>query len=723
MSESTLIAEPPGTASAQGDAVPFWRRPRRLRRQITGTLVATALVSVVLFGTLNYVAADRLLLDGTEDQLADLAQARARSIEHAATRAIGRIAISASDRAIVRALDDFDAAFDDLADVSLSAEQADTLEQFYVERVVEPINSLDVVEIELADVLPSTDAGRWVQYHYALPDRPGAVASTSYDDAVAVHQEYLASLAETFESSDLLLVDGDGRIVYSTARGIDLGTSLSGGPYADGTLAELVLDRLDRVRAGEALLTSMSIYVPARAEPVLFGAASIRDGTEVIGTLAVRLDVAALDAIVSAGVDVEDAGLGDGDTYIVSATGLLQSTPRAWERDRAGYLDDIDDAEGIRIVEALGSPTGVQRILTDPVVTAIEGDDFVGRTTNALDRPVYSAATSIDVAGVEWVVVTETPLDDARKPLFDYLRRMAVVVAVIVTIATIVGFLLARRLTRPIPVAVQAARAVAEGERTLDLPDLRNDEFGDLGRRLIRTADTLSRQERALEAEFERKRQLLLSVLPPHLVRDDGAVSGSGDRVDTATVIAVAIDTLVTDLDPVDLAEALAATVDIAEGLAVTHDVDRIRVAADRSLFVSGAGTPDDGVDVGLAFAAALADGLHEFSERTSLEFTTHIGLSTGPIATGVLAQGNLTFAAWGEPVRRALAISALADTDEILVDAGTADAAGDAWTLVAADDVIDLDGQSMAVLRLVLPDHVDDLAAQRDRPVAEPAG
>jgi class 3 adenylate cyclase len=206
-------------------------------------------------------------------------------------------------------------------------------------------------------------------------------------------------------------------------------------------------------------------------------------------------------------------------------------------------------------------------------------------------------------------------------------------------------------------------------------------------------------------------------------VRDDGAVSGSGDRVDTATVIAVAIDTLVTDLDPVDLAEALAATVDIAEGLAVTHDVDRIRVAADRSLFVSGAGTPDDGVDVGLAFAAALADGLHEFSERTSLEFTTHIGLSTGPIATGVLAQGNLTFAAWGEPVRRALAISALADTDEILVDAGTADAAGDAWTLVAADDVIDLDGQSMAVLRLVLPDHVDDLAAQRDRPVAEPAG
>ena len=85
-------------------------------------------------------------------------------------------------------------------------------------------------------------------------------------------------------------------------------------------------------------------------------------------------------------------------------------------------------------------------------------------------------------------------------------QRVALFWKVIVLIALSAGFLLARRLTRPIPVAVRAARAVADGERELDLPDLRNDEFGDLGRRLIRTADTLSRQERALEAEFERKR-------------------------------------------------------------------------------------------------------------------------------------------------------------------------------------------------------------------------
>lgn len=714
---SDAIPEP----TPQARWVPFWRRPRRLRRHITATLVATALVSVVLFGALNYVAADRLLLDGTQEQLVGLADTKARSIDRSATRVIARVATTAADRGIVRAVEDLTAGFDDLAAVGVTPEQEATLERSYTERVIEPINDLGVVEVTLDDVLPTTDAGRWVQYHYTVPDQPRAQPPTTFDEAVADHEDYLAALAATFPGGDVLLVDRDGRIVYTGERSIDLGTSLVTGPYADSTLARLVLDRLDRVRAGDALLSPMSVYVPASARPVLFAAASIRDGTEVIGTLAVRIDVEALDTIVAAGVDVENAGLGDSDSYVVAATGLLQTTPLSWDRDPDAYLDDIEDAETRQLVEALGSPTGVQRITTEPVVSAVEGDDFVGRTTNGLGRNVYSAATSIDVAGVEWIVVTETPLQDAREPLFDYLRRMAVVVAVIVLIALIAGFLLARRLTRPIPVAVRAARAVADGERELDLPDLRNDEFGDLGRRLVRTADTLSRQERALEAEFERKRELLLSVLPPYLVRDDGAVSGSGHRVDTATVVSVVIDTGTLDLDDADLSEALAAIVDIAERLATVHEVDRVRVAADRSLFVSGGGTPDDGVEAGLDFAAALADEFHGLSERTSVEFTTHIGVSTGSIATGVLAQGSLTFAAWGEPVRRALAISALASRDEILVDASSARVAGDRWTFVAADDVIDLDGQPMDVVRLVPPD--GDRAADRSAEVGEPTG
>jgi methyl-accepting chemotaxis protein len=619
--------------------VPPWRRPRRLRRQITAVLAITALVAVLLFGVLNYVAADRLLVNGTTEQLETVAVNRARSIELGAARFLARVATTAADRSVVSALDDFTAAVED-------------------------------------------------------PGRPGDLTQ---------QEEFLAAVADSYGRGDLLLVDSAGTIVYSADDRVDPGTSLASGPLADTTLATLVLDGLDRVRAGSALVSNVGVGIGDGEPPAMFTAAAIRDGTQVVGTLVVELDAAALDEITTAGVDFDDAGLGDGQSYVVAANRLLQSTPESWRRDRSAYLDDIDDEELRALVEANGSPVGVQPIDTEPVRTALEGEQFVGSTRNALGQPTYASAVSIDVPGVEWVMVTEAPLSDVRRPLFDYLIRMGIVVAVLLPIAALIGFLLARRLTSPIPAAVTAARAVADGERHLDLPVLGNDEFGDLGRRLQRMAERLARQEQALDDEYERKRQLLLSVLPPHLVHDDGRVSGTGDRVDIATVVSMAIDTDAGDLDDDELTDVLATAAELSERLAAERGIDRVRVSADRGLFIAGAGIDDDGADVGLDFAAELAAATAGLAEDTDISFTVHVGVSTGPVATGVLTRGSLTFAAWGEPVRRALAISALSKANEILVDAATIEAAADRWEFVAVDDVVDLDGAPMNVRSLQL--------------------
>ena len=88
------------------ERVPPWRRPRRLRRQITAVLAITALIAVLLFGVLNFVAANRLLVTGTTDQLQTVAASRARSIELGANRFLGRIATTAADRSVVTALED-----------------------------------------------------------------------------------------------------------------------------------------------------------------------------------------------------------------------------------------------------------------------------------------------------------------------------------------------------------------------------------------------------------------------------------------------------------------------------------------------------------------------------------------------------------------------------------------------------------------------------------------
>jgi class 3 adenylate cyclase len=719
---TTVAATPASDDAPEADAapsasVPFWRRPRRLRRQITGTLMAVSLVAIVLFGALNYYAADRLLLDGTTGELESEAVLRAQTTQLGANRLLGRVAAAASDPGVVDALADFVTGFDALDGDSLDAEQSATLEAYYQAFVVDPINELDVTTVTLDDVLPRTDAGRWIQYHYTLPaeardgDAPitSVAGATAYDAAMATQDGFLSSLSDTFGDGDLLLIDTRANVVYSTEQRIDVGTNLGRGPYAGSALASLVTQELGQVRAGEALLTDFNVYLPGGALPVLFAATVIRSGNEIVGTLAVQIPVEVIDGITGTGAAGASTGLDDIDTYIVADDLVLQSTPQAWFDDPERYLESIADPEVRRLVDLLGSPVGLQLVDTEPVRAALDGNPFVGRSKNAEGRTVYSSSTSIDVPGATWVVVTEVPLSVARKPLNQYLIRMGLVAAILLPLAALIGFLLARRLTRPIPIAVAAASAVAAGERHLHLPPLRRDEFGDLGQRLTKMAATLGRQEQALEDEYERKRELLLTVLPPHLVGDDGIVSGTGEFVDVATVIAVSIDTVDAEMDRSDdLADALSVVTATAERLATERGIERIRVAADRSLFVagtdSGTSTGTDGVDDALGFASALAGELRSFADRAGITLAVHIGLSTGQIATGVLSRGNLTYGAWGEPVRRALAISALSNPDEILVDESTVGAAGREWPWEAVDDVVDLDDQPIAVRSLRVP-------------------
>ena len=262
--EPTIDDAPNEAPSA---SVPFWRRPRRLRRQITGTLMAVSLVAIALFGALNYYAADQLLLDGTTGELESEAALRAQTTEVGTNRLLGRVAAAASDPGVVDALADFVAGFDALDGDALDAEQLATLETSYRTLVVDPINELVVTPITVDDVLPRTDTGRWIQYHYTLPaearTRPIGpdVRATAYDMAVATHGDFLSALSGKFRDGDLLLIDARANVVYSTQQRIDLGTNLDSGPYSGfgprlarhrragaGASRRRAPDRLQRVR-------------------------------------------------------------------------------------------------------------------------------------------------------------------------------------------------------------------------------------------------------------------------------------------------------------------------------------------------------------------------------------------------------------------------------------------------------------------------------------------
>lgn len=190
------------------------------------------------------------------------------------------------------------------------------------------------------------------------------------------------------------------------------------------------------------------------------------------------------------------------------------------------------------------------------------------------------------------------------------------------------------------------------------------------------TAD-LAAEERTLAERRHQINELLASVLPPRLVDavHDGALGsselldgalGSTERLDDATVVVLTVE----PADSTELEPAVAAEVaSELERTAVEIGLERTWSSADRHLYLAGLDTHDDArIDLAVRFVAAARDAVHRVGE-----VGLRGALSAGQVAAGVIDDEHVSLGVWGTPVRRALALDAMARPGEILVDAETA--------------------------------------------------
>src|SRR5690606_20607308 len=96
----------------------------------------------------------------------------------------------------------------------ISAAEIEVLESAYAD-VVAPYDAAGVERPEIAQLVPATPAGRYVQYHYVATNPHSAEErerllnagdGTDYSAAHARHHGYLSSLRASIGASDLLLV-------------------------------------------------------------------------------------------------------------------------------------------------------------------------------------------------------------------------------------------------------------------------------------------------------------------------------------------------------------------------------------------------------------------------------------------------------------------------------------------------------------------------------------
>ncbi|MDJ0953977.1 MAG: adenylate/guanylate cyclase domain-containing protein [Acidimicrobiia bacterium] len=704
---------------ANGEAQPA-RRARTLRRSLVITFTAVSLVSVLLLGLLNFYQARNLLTDSVSDQLVNQQRAKAVAIRNGIERLEQTVVVAARSREVIEGVVEFSAAFDEVGQSnSLDPGELQSVRDTY-DIVVDAIANAGLDAPPPDDLIPGSDVGRYLQYHYItantaedrseMADAPGD--RSGYGAVHAVRHPALVQLRSQLGFDDLLLVDTAGNVVYSTDKRLDYATNMTTGPYRTTGVGNAVINGIPAVPIGEAVFVDFEIYLPAEGRPSLFIGAAIRSEARTVGSLLVEVPIETLNTLTIGEADWEATGFGDtGEVYVVGRDQLMRTDSRLWIEDPAEYQRELEkqdyDARLGDLIAIFDSTALLQPVESDAVQEALSGEQFIGRSTNYLGRKSLTSAGPVGSDLLDWVVVAEVAAAEANDPLGAYLARILITGVVLIPIVVLLALLFADRMTKPVEPVVAAAGRVADGDLSTTLPDLGRNEFGDVARRLNRLTAALREREDALAVEEQETRRLLLSALPPRLVT--ALRSGEQDLLDlldTATVVVVDVDGLVggagiSEEAGVELSTELSSRV---ETLADDLGVERVRSSTDQHVFAAGLATPDTAAQVAADFAVEVAALIEQFRHDHAVEVTYRAGISAGQVIAGLVTADQLTYGVFGDPPRTALALAGIAARDQILIDAVTAAELDDSWSLEPATGLSVLQGEHVSAMVLRQP-------------------
>ncbi|HYD14902.1 MAG TPA: methyl-accepting chemotaxis protein [Hyphomicrobium sp.] len=313
----------------------------------------------------------------------------------------------------------------------------------------------------------------------------GLDSGTTYGRRHAkLHPEVL-SLLERGPYDDVLLLDPQGRIVYSALKGDEFGKPITDIKDAGGLQA-----LYQALQSGDDKSVLFEDFAPfaGSAHPAAFV------GTPVLRKSNVAMDGAQSEvrvgyAIVRLGPKIIDRvftprdGLGDtGETFAVGPDGIVRSNAPLAKEPTAG-----------KPAAELG--------LTEGVGAAHDATFDRNGTT------YIAAHTATDFLGSRWNIYAEQSADEALSAVSAVSRTLMLAGLGIIVVQIIIGLFVARSIVGPLVALTGALRQMAKGELTTEIAGkARADEIGEIARAVdqIRAYTEAEAQKRSEASERER---------------------------------------------------------------------------------------------------------------------------------------------------------------------------------------------------------------------------
>lgn len=689
----------PFRSHATGAAAPGRRRGLgiSLATRLALTLLGVGLASLVAATVVGVNAGQSLGTEIVQESLE--AQRTAGSMEAAAQlRYYQRMAVQLADRRQTAvAIEEFAAALPTSSDASPSELRAlrEELLADYQDRYFGPLSELGE-SLQVEDVLATDPTAIILQSLYSVPEEP-VTDPVSVSDAgdgsewsevhARFHNVYRTALLQG-GLRDVLLVDNQERVVYTVAKGPDLGTSLEVGPFSGSLIASAAGAVAN---ATEPKVTDLAYYRATPGEPLGAAAApviidGVRAGSVVV-TYAADIYTQLLTGLAEASRasgEQEERNL-----YLVGADGRTRSDPQTFRDDPDQFLDSLSESgsinEGERtIVSATGSTVLVVPVSDQTANAAADGSTEVAVGSSVAGEQVVGTVAQIPFDGLTWFAVSEVGVVTAEATISSFRRVLLFGAAAFVVALAFIAVAWANRTMRPIRIISDRlgkeaiARTAESGAEPVQIPERSPIEFHRLADSLTEMGRSLHDQRMQLRQARAERLSVMERMLPPAVAQR--IERGDIEAVDEVPSASVAVVTVLGLADLVasrrdgdrELFDELHAELD---DIATEHGLNRIKVVGDAYFAACGHDRPFiDHAPRVVAFAEAVAAAVGRLSPGGPVRLDTAIGISTGPVLVGMSGGSRLVYDVWGGTVSTAHQLARSAPAGRILLASTTRD-------------------------------------------------
>jgi hypothetical protein len=254
--------------------------------------------STLLTAVLGYKSGQINLTDRVYNQLTSVRASKASQIEAYFRHIQNHTLTLSEDLSIVAAVQEFDAAYQQLGASALPPNAMQALQQYYRKEFLPRLGKFYSGIPILESYLVNTPASRYLQYHY-IAANPNPVSrkqflnaandGTAFSRVHGLYHPIFRNIVSKFGYYDMFLINPQGQIVYTVFKETDFGSDLQNGPYRDSNLAGLIRQVIATKEKGFTDLADFAAYAPSYGAPASFIAAPIYSGSRLVGVLAFQV--------------------------------------------------------------------------------------------------------------------------------------------------------------------------------------------------------------------------------------------------------------------------------------------------------------------------------------------------------------------------------------------------------------------------------------------------